>query len=72
MGSYSVAAAGAYVGEELNAIGVSRLAGVSLSTHWFLPSLPLNWPYKLVTVAFWHRESAERAVLDPTRPTPTE
>jgi Domain of unknown function (DUF4157) len=71
-GAYSVAAAGAYVGEELNAIGVSRLAGVSLSTHWFLPSLPIDWPYKLLTWAFSYRESAERAALDPARPTPTE
>jgi hypothetical protein len=48
---------GTYVEDELNATGVSTLAGVKLSGHWFLPNSPSDWKKKLLDWAGSYHET---------------
>jgi hypothetical protein len=66
---YSIGGSGAYIAAELNAVGVSQLAGVTLSEHWYGIDPPwLNIPYKLLTWAWSYRESIDEpaGIPDPT------
>jgi hypothetical protein len=55
MVSYSLDLGG-YIEDRLNEIGVSKLAGVTLSGHWYSSNEPGDWEQRLLTWAWTYNE----------------
>jgi len=47
---------GSYIEDRLNEIGVSKLAGVTLSGHWYSSNEPGDWARRLLTWAYNYNE----------------